>query len=252
MLWKASDLLGFSIRAKDGVIGEIADLFFSDDSWTVRYLVVATGEWLKRREVLISPMVLEDPPNGPAKVLPVNVNRSEVQDAPPVDSEKPVSRHYEVHYSDFYRLPYYWAGGPGWGPFLTPGELARSAGAASHDIEPPEHPHLRSAEEVRGYHFEGVDGKLGHVEDFIVSDESWSIRYLEIDVRNWLPGGKKVLLATRWVSGVSWEKRLLKAEMSREAVKNAPEYDDSVPISEAYEIALAKHYGLERSVGAFR
>lgn len=254
LLWKSDHLREFALRATDGVIGKLAELFFSDDSWTVRYLVVKTGDWLDGREVLVSPMAL-DVPNAPAKVIPVSLTLEQVESSPPVDTQKPVSRQFEARFHDFYGWPYYWMGEPAWGPFPTPGELARAASHALPDFEASdmlEDPHLRSTDEVEGYRFEGTDGKLGHIEDFVVSDQSWSIRYLEIDTRHWWPGGKKVLLATSWVSDVSWKDRRLKADVSRDKVKQAPEYDGSAPITEAFEIALAEHYGLTPPVETHR
>jgi hypothetical protein len=38
------------------------------------------------------------------------------------------------------------------------------------------------------------DQEIGHVEEFIVDDESWEVRYLVIDTSNWWIG-KKVLVA---------------------------------------------------------
>jgi hypothetical protein len=60
--------------------------------------------------------------------------------------------------------------------------------------------HLRSANNVAGYYIEATDGEIGHVEDFIIDDETWEIRYMVVDIRNWLPG-KKVLIAPRGLSG---------------------------------------------------
>jgi hypothetical protein len=214
--------------------------------------VVATGNWLERREVLVSPIAIEFPLNPPAKLIPVSITREQVRSAPLVDTQKPVSRHYETRYYDHFGWPYYWVGGAGWGPYLTPADLARAAAKDVSDARAPENPHLRSAEEVQGYRIEGKDGKLGHVDDAIVDDQNWSIRYLEIDTRNWWPGGKKVLLPTDAVTSVNWSKRTLGADVAREAVKHAPEYEESAPITEDDERSLAEHYGLSRSVGAFR
>lgn len=252
MMWKANDLKQFSLQAQDGEIGDVTDLYFSDDTWIMRYLVVATGGWLNQREVLVSPLAFDLPLNPPAKVIPVRITREQVRNAPPVDTEQPVSRHYETRYYDHFGWPYYWVGGAGWGAFVAPGDLARASSKRLHEVETPENPHLRSANEVEGYRFEGKDGKLGHVEDLIVSDDDWSIRYIDIDTRDWWPGGKKVLLATDWVRDVSWAERKLEADVRRDAVKSAPEYDESAPITEDYEESLTKHYGLSRSVGAFR
>jgi sporulation protein YlmC with PRC-barrel domain len=51
-------------------------------------------------------------------------------------------------------------------------------------------PHLRSTHDVSGYHIQATDGEIGHVEDFIIDDETWAIRYLIIDTHE-LVAGKK-------------------------------------------------------------
>lgn len=38
---------------------------------------------------------------------------------------------------------------------------------------------------------------------FVVDDEAWAIRYIEVARRNWLPG-KKVLVSPAWIERVSW------------------------------------------------
>jgi sporulation protein YlmC with PRC-barrel domain len=55
MLRNIKDLIGFRIAAKDGEIGKVKDFYFDDETWTIRYLIVKTGDWLSTREVLISP-----------------------------------------------------------------------------------------------------------------------------------------------------------------------------------------------------
>ena len=40
-------------------------------------------------------------------------------------------------------------------------------------------------------------------DDFVIDDESWAIRYLIVDTRNWFPG-KKVLVSPQWIRRVSW------------------------------------------------
>ena len=55
MLWTASGIEGYAIRASDGVIGTVVDFLFADDSWLVRWLVVDTGHWLSGRKVLLPP-----------------------------------------------------------------------------------------------------------------------------------------------------------------------------------------------------
>ena len=42
------DLKGNTIVATDGDIGKVDDFYFDDKSWTIRYLVADTGDWLLR------------------------------------------------------------------------------------------------------------------------------------------------------------------------------------------------------------
>jgi len=59
---------------------------------------------------------------------------------------------------------------------------------------------------VSGHHVEASDGEIGHVEDFLVDDRTWAIRYLIVDTRDWLPG-KKVLISPKWIKRVSWSEK---------------------------------------------
>ena len=91
-----------------------------------------------------------------------------------------------------------------------------------------------------GYHIEARDGEIGHVEDFIIDDETWEIRYVVVDTRNWLPA-KKVLIAPRWIDRVSWNDSKVYVSLSQEAIKNAPEYHPDT-LNREYESKLHDHY----------
>jgi hypothetical protein len=43
-----------------------------------------------------------------------------------------------------------------------------------------------------GYHIQATDGEIGHVEDFFADDQYWTLRYLLVDTRNWLPGRSRM------------------------------------------------------------
>jgi hypothetical protein len=252
MLQKARDIKGYSLRACDGDIGHVTDFLFSDKYWTVRYLVVDTGEWLKSRQVLISPIAL-GATNDPEGVIPVDLSRGQVERSPELDTTKPVSRHYEMKYYQYYRWPYYWEGVGPWGAWGHAKEMMREVQSWKERVdqgEEPENPHLRSMNEVTEYHVEARDGEIGHIEDFIIDDKTWCVNYIEIDTRNWWPGGKKVLLARQWVEDVSWEERKVSVDVGRGTIKEAPDYNERESIGEAYELALFRHYGrdLERTV----
>jgi hypothetical protein len=166
-----------------------------------------------------------------------------VKDSPDVDLDKPVSRQYEIDYFNYYGWPYYWPGPYAWGAWAYPGALATPA-ARPPAVATQERgdPHLRSAKEVIGYHIQATDDEIGHVEDFILDDESWAIRYLVVDTSNWW-FGKKVLVAPRWIDRIDWPQAKLFVRLTREQVKNSPEWDASAPINRGYEERLYDYYG---------
>jgi hypothetical protein len=104
--------------------------------------------------------------------------------------------------------------------------------------------HLRSTHEVTGYHLVALDGEIGHVDDFIIDDETWAIRYLVVATKNWWPG-KKVLISPKWIENVSWEEREVAIGLSRETIKAAPEYTDESLLTRDYETGLYGHYNRE-------
>lgn len=113
---------------------------------------------------------------------------------------------------------------------------------ADKDEEDRPDPHLRSTREVTGYHIQARDGQIGHVEDFTVDDETWIIRYLVLNTRNWLPG-KKVLVAPRWVDRVSWLGSKVFVDLPRVSIKDNPEYDPLALEKRVSERHALEHHG---------
>ena len=247
MLRHVTNLNGFSIRAKDGEIGKVEQFYFDDESWAIRYLVVNAGDWLGERQVLISPIALRQA-EWESKRLDVALTKKQVENSPSIDTHKPVSRQHEAIYMGYYGYPYYWGGPQLWGLAHYPAGLTvhreavttAEAAQAAAGIESADS-HLRSTAEVKDYHIEATDGEIGHVEDFIVDDENWAIRYLEVDTRNWWPG-KKVLVSPQWIDNVSWPDSKVYVALSRETIQNGPEWIESMPVTRDYEGKLYSHY----------
>jgi hypothetical protein len=103
-------------------------------------------------------------------------------------------------------------------------------------------PHLRSTEEVAGYHIHAKDGAIGHVEDFLIGDADWSIRYLVVDTKNWWPG-KHVLISPRSAREIVWRQRLVNLNVSQQQVKDSPAYNASTAVDRAFEDDFHKYYG---------
>jgi len=244
MLRGVNDLRYYTIQATDGEIGSVHDVFFDDEFWILRYLVVDTARWLPGRKVLLTPGVLGTP-NWKQHLLPVALTREQVKNSPDIDSDKPVSRQHEVELHSYYGWPYYW-GMPGATlPMGMEAPLPEALPPLAGERQEKAHgdPHLRSARELRGYHIQASDGEIGHVDDFLVDDETWEIRYMVAATRNWLPA-RKVLISPHWLIGhISWAGRKVNVIMTQESIKNSPTYDASAPPSREYETELHQHYG---------
>ncbi|MGD2121258.1 MAG: PRC-barrel domain containing protein [Gemmatimonadota bacterium] len=243
MLRSTKELKGYTLRATDGDIGECKDFLFDDLDWGVRYMVADTGRWIPEKKILISPISLGDP-DWASNRFPVHLTKEEVKKAPPLAEDEPVSRQHEMTLSQYYGYPYYWVGNSLWGPEATPAELKKrieKEKARSEAVEKGD-PHLRSVEAVTGYHISAADGEVGHVEEFIVDDQAWALRYMVVDTRNWLPG-RKVLISPDWVEDFDWEEEEASVAMEQGQIRNSPEYDPRAPINRGQEARLYDFYG---------
>ncbi|HEU4327114.1 MAG TPA: PRC-barrel domain-containing protein [Roseiflexaceae bacterium] len=260
-LRSANTLDAYAIRATDGEIGGVHDFLFDDQHWTVRYMVADTGGWLTGRRVLISPAALGTA-EWQSMALNTRLTRRQVEHSPDIDSDQPVSRQHEFELASYYGYAPYWSGGGIWGPGMDPlglwgagalgapllgtEALKGTSGTATQRETAQEQrgdPHLHSMREVTGYSIQALDDDIGHVDDFVLDDENWVIRYLVVDTRNWWPG-KRVLVSPRWITDVSWAERAVHVDLRKEQIKTSPEYDPTRVLNREDEERLYRHYGL--------
>jgi hypothetical protein len=215
----------------------------------VRYMVVQASPRLQGRRLLLPSTVIE-PPDWIEKVLPVSLTVAEVEASPEVDLREPLTRHRLTELHEYYGWP------PSWTESrlrstvpVGPSELqaAKAAQVGLEGKEPTTEPvvggpHLRSTEEVVGYHVHGEDGAIGKLVDLLVDEEEWRIRYLLVDTGEWL-SGRQVTLAPDWIESVSWLQSEISVASTRQEVSEAPEYDPSEQLEREYEADLYQHYG---------
>lgn len=236
MLQSAKELRSTRLQAIDGEIGPLDDLFFDDFEWKVRYLVANTGNWLSGRRILLSPLAMTGAPDANSHIH-MNLTTRQIEHSPRVDEAKPVSRQQEIDLHTYYGWNYY-GFGPGVGGMYSGAPAGRPE---QDDGTHAEDPHLRSAEEVAGYRISATDEELGHVEDFIVDDTTWQIRYMVVDTAPlWF--GKKVLLSPLWIQQVDWSNRRVKVSLPAAEIKEAPEWDGLTPLDPDYDDKLFVHY----------
>ncbi len=246
MLRSAKEMKGFKIAAKDGEIGKVNGFLFDDRDWIIRYMVADTGTWLIDRLVLISPVSLSKP-DWAKKIFPVSLTKKQVEKSPGIDTDKPVSRQHENELVNYYQWPAYWYANAGY--TMAPIEAYVGAIPPSvNDMADQEHtkkegdPHLRSADEVIGYTIQAKDERIGHIEDFIIDDEKWIIRYAVIDTSNWMPGSKKVLIAPHWIEKISWASSEVRINLTAEKIKKSPDFEFMEKINRQYEEELYNYY----------
>jgi hypothetical protein len=240
MLRHQSDINGYAIHASDGSIGTIRDFLFDDVTWTVRWLVVDTGNWLPGLQVLLPPSAVEQV-NHTSHQFNVKLTRQQIKDCPDIDSHLPVSRQHETSLYDYYGWSPYWGDGAymglvsygGGGEVEPPStELTQRELETDHAKRSKNDATLRSVKEITGYHIHASDGEIGHVEDFLVEDSDWSIRYLIVDTTNWWPA-TRVLVSPMSVRTIQWAERLVNLGVDRQVVRESPPHNSSVEIETA-------------------
>lgn len=239
MLIKMKTLKGYKLDAIDGEIGKVKEFYFDDLHWAVRYLVADTGNWLVGNQVLISPYALISV-NKEAENIGISLSKKQIENSPPLESDKPVSKQFEMDYYGYYEWPDYWGDSFMWGNYsdLIPN---RKDGKPVNQPKNSDDLHLRSTNGVSGYNIQALDGEIGHVADFVLDDETWAIRYLIIDTTNWF-AGKKVLISPKWIDHISWEDSKVFINLSLEQIKQAPEYTEEILLTRDYETQLHKYY----------
>jgi sporulation protein YlmC with PRC-barrel domain len=243
MLFAASALQGYSIEATDGKLGSVSDLLVDDHSWKVRWLVVDTGHWLSGRKVLVHPSAVKSM-DIERRVLPVALTKVQVEESPSLSTDEPVSRQMEGSLFNYYGYDPYW-GGSYFGGAMDPSPMPYGANAgiaaAQREAELGD-PQLRSAAALTGYHMHATDGGIGHLDNLMIDDESWGVRYLVVDTKNWWPG-KHVIISPYAIRRIEWSGHQIVLDVSREQVKGSPEWDPAGAIDRLYEKQLHGYYG---------
>lgn len=248
MLTHITDLKDCAIEALDGNIGHVSDLYFDDENWVVRYIVVNAGSWLSSRKVLIPPAAIKQA-NLEERTLSVSLTREQVKNSPDIDTDKPVSRQHEKANLSHYGYPTYWSGAltmTGYGSSAPMPADGYEETDTFRDVEEIKHRdddhHLRSCKVVKSYHIEALDGDIGHVEDMLVDEETWALRYFIVNTSNWWLG-HSVLIAPQWIKSISWATEKVAVDLDRKIIKDAPPYDATARLDRAQELEIYEHYG---------
>lgn len=251
MLRKLSSLKGFKVEGKGEELGKIEDFYFDEDYFTLRYLLIDTGSWLKDEKTLISTDALEEI-DYQSKKLKVNLNTETLKEGPSLEKNKPISQIMEEKLTEHFNWPVYWIA-PTSNISRIAKENKRKEEISSFNNQAEEEndmsdrkkeSNLRSFDEIKGYYLKTDDKEFGHLKDLFVDEENWLIRYLLIDTCNFLPC-KDVLIAPEWIIDISWNQRNIHVNKTKKEIKKAPAYKEEkseLSVNRDYEKNLYDHY----------
>ena len=242
MLHSTDNLIGFTMGAIDGEIGEVKDFYFDDQTWNIRYLIVETGNWLFGRKVLLSPVALEAP-HWDARTFPVNLTKDQIKHSPDIDTDKPVSHQQETDLHNYYSWPINTGAGVGFmtsgmvGGVIAPGipfadsisdevhHHKEDSGAGTENVQHPTgNLHLRSFKDFKEYIIYATDGELGEINDFLLDGSTWHISSLVVETGDWY-SGKKILIPANAVQKIEDEHSAIYLDQSVTEFKDVAEFD---------------------------
>lgn len=97
----------YKIETVDGKIGHFVDFIVDDSDWSIVYMVIDTGNFLKGKKVLLSPHWIKNI-FWSDEVFVVDTTLDKVKNSPEYEPDKIIGREYENYLYDHYCKPKYW------------------------------------------------------------------------------------------------------------------------------------------------
>lgn len=183
-------------------IGQVQDVYFDDESWTIRFFLVETGTWLSKRRVLLPVQAIREA-DWSQHLLRASITQQQIEDSPRIGGTR-FSREHERDCLSHYGYHLYWQ------------RLRATAAPESATAER----HLRSARDVIGYRVLATDGNVGNLNAILVDDGSWLIRVLLVNITRWTIS-RNVEVAPEWIKRIDWLGGSMDVDLTREQVRDA-------------------------------
>lgn len=248
MLRSIEDLIKSGVTCPDGDLGRVEQVYFDVRTWGMCYLIVDTSAWGYGEKIWV-PLRCISQIDFASGVVKLNRTQQKMLSSSSLDTKTPVSRLQEVRIFDYYDCKPYWEEANFHGtPHDPAAPLEPDANTrmteqmnalnALNALNATVHP--LSTKEVGGFTIEALEGPIGHIRDFVFDDETWLIRYLTVDTRDWWQSESEVLLSTESFKCIDSTTSTISTSLSRDAIKRSPAYIDAVPLSRMYETQLHK------------
>jgi hypothetical protein len=226
LLRLGKDYQDLIIEAKNGTIGKLHDLFVHDNLWSISYLIIDTTSWVKDRILLVSPYILTQS-DWSSKRISVDLFKEQIHDRPDILFENNHSfKEVEINFKNYYRKPILWIGGKKeYSPQLS--IFNKSSITINKKSNRFNNQNLTSLNQTKGYNVHATDRDIGHVEDYIIDDQTWAIHSIIVDLQNNFTDNKKILVVPQWINEIVYHESTVFLKLSQRNIKSGYTYDHS-------------------------
>jgi hypothetical protein len=253
MLWNWKHLYHFKVDTSDNYTGKLFDIVFDQSNWAVRYLYLNFGDLFKHTDYLISPVtvntillntiVLKEPFNKIAK-------------SDFIEQKLPVSRENEKKIHDYYFIKYYWDYPPlsdSFGKLFDSDQKQHQSfwpfkfhksNIPNRDFVGDEKEHLALCTVLTGSTIQCIDGIGGRLDDLIISDNNWVIRYVICILDNSIFPSKKCIPVSI-ITGIDINDRSIYLSCSSDKLKSSIEYSSNNSIDSDFENRINGYFDLK-------
>ncbi|NLF10075.1 MAG: hypothetical protein GX594_19165 [Pirellulaceae bacterium] len=203
MIVTANQIYGTATVCGQAPRGKINDLLFDDRCWTVSNVVVRLGNWFTRRDVLVAPREIESV-DWPTHRVYLALSEERLRAAPSLESNPPVALRKYWESQRMIAWEAYWSG-------------------LFQQMSDEGDPHLRNTRAVAGHHVFGLDSEAGRVDNFVIDDSTWRIRYLVVRIGK-RQEAKRVIVEPRWVDSIDWDLRGVYIHLPKVEIEHCGEF----------------------------
>lgn len=251
MLSSLRDVKNTKIIAGGDEVGRASDMIFDAKEWTLRYVVIDLGGWLKNKKAVIPLSLFKKEIDWSKTSITLDTSKEKLEAMPSPDSVDLITEEHEDEVHRYFGVPPYWAVGvtasmvPGFTPEDKQADIADESEEASKFRRKGKGEKLISGAGLIGFKINTVDGEIGPLKDLVFDSENRKIHYLVIYARNITPE-REVILTTLFVKSIDRKDSSIFVDCESERIVKSPEYYSSQRLDRDNESKIHEHYGIRK------
>jgi hypothetical protein len=225
-------MLRLYISALDGEVGSVKDIYFDETSWKIQYLVIKLGSFFSEKVVLVPPSVVA-PFEGHS--LNIELTKNELKECLHADDLIPETLQERYVGKSLFNMMSMSGNNPYGGPVMVYPFTSQLREIGGYD------PHLRSCKVHSKYTLEACSSTIGTVEDFLVDDSLWALRFVIINLSKECEREKK-MIDLQSIEVINDEAEAMTIGLTIEEITKKTTFDASLHIDTSYENLLKNMY----------